>query len=82
MHPVGRYATPPANVSNAQQRRSELTNVTGVDMSLKDKAMSVTNKNADKDNEPGTDGRIESPMRSMVMMARQHELRTVATNEK
>jgi hypothetical protein len=49
MHPVGRYATPPAKVSNARQRRSGLTNVTGVDMSLKDQAMSVTNKNADKE---------------------------------
>jgi hypothetical protein len=49
MHPVGRHATPPAKVSNAQQRRSELTNATGVDMSRKDKAMSVTNKIADKE---------------------------------
>jgi hypothetical protein len=49
MHPVGRYATPPAKVSNAQQRCSEPTNVTGVDMSLKDKAMFVANKNADKE---------------------------------
>jgi hypothetical protein len=49
MHPVARYATPPAKVGNAQQRRSELTNATGVDMSCKDKAMSVTNKNADKE---------------------------------
>jgi hypothetical protein len=52
MHPVGRYATPPAKASNAQQRRSELMNVIGVDMSLKDKAMSVTNKNADKEMGP------------------------------
>jgi hypothetical protein len=49
MHPVDRYATPPAKVSNAQQRHSELKNVTGADMSRKDKAMSVTNKNADKE---------------------------------
>jgi hypothetical protein len=82
MQPVGPYATPPAKVGNAQQRRSELTNVTGADMSLNDKAMSVTNKNADKDNAPCADGWIESLMRSMVMLARQRELRTVATNEK